>query len=233
MSAISVASDPRTRRRGSGALQRCSSHSSRLCWRCRRVPTRTIAPPRRIGSTTSGTGRRSSTIRSATPGRSRRSWWRRCRFPPAPRWPTSAPAPATSRAISRRRWGRTAPCSRSRSSRRLIAYLRDRAEREQLANVAPLFASLDNPRLPPASIDLILIADTYHHLDHRRAYLPLLIRALRPGGRIAVVDWKPGKLPEGPEPSHKLAPREGHRRDARRRAHARRPSPTSCRTTTF
>ena len=88
----------------------------------------------------------------------------------------------------------------------LIDYLRDRAEREQLANVAPLLASLDNPRLPPASIDLILIADTYHHLDHRRAYLPLLTRALRPGGRIAVVDWKPGKLPEGPEPSHKLAP---------------------------
>ena len=87
----------------------------------------------------------------------------------------------------------------------LIAYLRERAEREQLANVTPLLGSLDNPRLPPASTDLILIADTYHHLDHRRAYLPLLIRALRPGGRVAVVDWKPGKLREGPEPSHKLA----------------------------
>ena len=88
---------------------------------------------------------------------------------------------------------------------RLVVYLRDRAEREQLANVTPILASLDNPRLPPAGVDLILVADTYHHLDHRRAYLPLLIRALRPGGRIAVVDWKPGPLPEGPEPSHKLA----------------------------
>ena len=89
---------------------------------------------------------------------------------------------------------------------RLIVYLRDRAEREQLANVTPVFASFDNPRLPPASTDLILIADTYHHLDHRHRYLPLLTRALRPGGRIAIVDWKPGDLPEGPEPSHKLAP---------------------------
>lgn len=88
----------------------------------------------------------------------------------------------------------------------LVAHLRQRAEREQLANVSPLLASLDNPRLPPASADLILIADTYHHLDRRREYLPQLARALRPGGRVAVVDWKPGRLPEGPEPAHKLPP---------------------------
>jgi predicted methyltransferase len=89
---------------------------------------------------------------------------------------------------------------------RLVVYLRDRAEREQLANVTPVLASFDNPRLPRAGADLILVADTYHHLDHRRRYLPLLARGLRPAGRIAVVDWKPGQLPEGPEPAHKLAP---------------------------
>lgn len=89
---------------------------------------------------------------------------------------------------------------------RLVDWLRDRAEREQLANVTPILASFDNPRLPPGAADVILVADTYHHLDHRRAYLPQLARALRAGGRIAVVDWKPGELPEGPEPPHKLAP---------------------------
>jgi len=87
----------------------------------------------------------------------------------------------------------------------LVVFLRDRAERDGLANVTPVLASFDTPRLPRAAADLILIADTYHHLDHRRRYLPLLTRGLRPGGRIAVVDWKPGQLPQGPEPSHKLA----------------------------
>ena len=91
---------------------------------------------------------------------------------------------------------------------RLVAFLRDRAEREQLANVAPVLASFDNPRLPRASADLILVADTYHHLDHRRRYLPQLARALRPGGRVAIVDWKPGTLPEGPDPAHKLPPEQ-------------------------
>jgi SAM-dependent methyltransferase len=90
----------------------------------------------------------------------------------------------------------------------LIAHLLVRAEREESANLTPILASRDTPRLPPASVDMILIVDTYHHLDHRRAYLPLLTRALRRGGRVAIVDWKPGKLPEGPEPDHKLPPEQ-------------------------
>lgn len=90
----------------------------------------------------------------------------------------------------------------------LVAHLRQRAEQEQLATVTPLLASFDNPRLPAASLDLLLIVDTYHHLDHRRRYLPQLARALRRGGRIAIVDWKPGKLPEGPGPDHKLPPEQ-------------------------
>lgn len=89
----------------------------------------------------------------------------------------------------------------------LVAYLRDRAQRDATANLVPVLASTDNPRLPAAGVDLVLIADTYHHLDHRRRYLPQLHRALRRGGRIAVVDWKSGTLSEGPPPDHKL-PRE-------------------------
>jgi len=87
----------------------------------------------------------------------------------------------------------------------LLTHLRERAEREHSDNLVPLLASADNPRLPSAGVDLILIADTYHHLDHRMRYLPLLRRALRSAGRIAVVDWKAGELPQGPPPEHKLA----------------------------
>jgi len=87
----------------------------------------------------------------------------------------------------------------------LIAYLRERSEREGTANVVPILASHDNPRLPPGSVDVVLIVDTFHHIDDRITYLRNLQRALRPSGRIAVVDWQKRALPVGPEMEHKLA----------------------------
>jgi predicted methyltransferase len=89
----------------------------------------------------------------------------------------------------------------------LVAYLRERAGHEKTPNVVPLLASPSDPRLPLVGVDLILVVDTYHHLDARRTYLPALHRFLRPGGRVAIVDWQKRDLPVGPPMDHKL-PRE-------------------------
>jgi SAM-dependent methyltransferase len=87
----------------------------------------------------------------------------------------------------------------------LVAHLRQRAEREGSANVVPVLASLDNPRLPAGLVDVVLIVDTFHHIDDRVAYFRRLRQALRPPGRIAIVDWQKRELPVGPEMDHKLA----------------------------
>ena len=87
----------------------------------------------------------------------------------------------------------------------MVVQLRERAEREKTDNVVPILASPDNPRIPAASADLILIVDTYHHIDDRLAYLRRLRRCLRPEGRVAIVDWQKRDLPVGPPPDHKLA----------------------------
>jgi cyclopropane fatty-acyl-phospholipid synthase-like methyltransferase len=87
----------------------------------------------------------------------------------------------------------------------LVAYLRDRAEREGTPNVVPILASRDNPRLPRGHVDVMLVLDTYHHLDDRRTYLRALRRFLTPAGRVVVVDWQKRELPVGPPPEHKLA----------------------------
>jgi len=87
----------------------------------------------------------------------------------------------------------------------LIAHLRSRAEQERTPTIVPVLGSMDDPRLPPGALDLVLIVDTYHHLDERRAYLARLGRTLKPGGRIAVVDWQKRDLPVGPPAEHKLA----------------------------
>jgi len=87
----------------------------------------------------------------------------------------------------------------------LVVHLRARAEREQTENVVPILASADEPRLPADSTDVVLIVDTYHHIDDRRGYVRRLQRVLRKRGRVAVVDWQKQALPVGPPPDHKLA----------------------------
>ena len=86
----------------------------------------------------------------------------------------------------------------------LVAHLRARAEREHTDNVIPILASTSNSRLPRTSCDVVLIVDTYHHLDDRLTYLRDLRRVLRRGGRVAIVDWQKRPLPVGPEMEHKL-----------------------------
>ena len=87
----------------------------------------------------------------------------------------------------------------------LVAHLRERAEQEDTANVIPVLASFDDSRLPRGAVDLVLIVDTFHHLDHRLEYLKRLGRVLKPGGRVVVVDWQAKDLPVGPPLEHKIA----------------------------
>jgi len=87
----------------------------------------------------------------------------------------------------------------------LVAHLRERAEHEKTPNVVPVLASPSDPRLPPGGVDLILVVDTYHHINDRRTYVAALRRFLRPDGRVAVVDWQKRELPVGPPMDHKLA----------------------------
>lgn len=87
----------------------------------------------------------------------------------------------------------------------LVTHLRTRAESEHTPNVTPVLGSTDNPRLPRGGVDVILFVDSYHHIDDRLAYLRRLQPALRPRGRIVIVDWHKRELPVGPDPGHKLA----------------------------
>jgi ubiquinone/menaquinone biosynthesis C-methylase UbiE len=78
----------------------------------------------------------------------------------------------------------------------MVQYLRDRASREGLKNVTAIQASGATPNLPEP-VDVILIVDTYHHIGDRETYFRKLTKSLKPGGRIAIIDFKPDS-PEGP-----------------------------------
>ncbi len=88
----------------------------------------------------------------------------------------------------------------------MVAYLRARAAKEGLTNVVAVQATADAPQLP-APVDLVLVVDTYHHIGGRIEYFRRLQRQLRPGGRLAIIDFRKD-APSGPPVEFRFAPEQ-------------------------
>ena len=80
----------------------------------------------------------------------------------------------------------------------MIRALEKRARDEALANVSVVEAAFDDPALPAACCDLVFLANVYKEISDRPAYLLRVAPALRPGGRLAVIDFRPGVSGFGP-----------------------------------
>lgn len=72
------------------------------------------------------------------------------------------------------------------------------------ANYRTILAAPDDPRLPASSVDTIFFCDVLHHISARPGYYKKLDQALKPGGRIVIVDFHKRELPVGPPSSMKL-----------------------------
>lgn len=68
-------------------------------------------------------------------------------------------------------------------------YVRERAREEGRTNVEVIRARYDDPLLPEGGVDLIFLSNAYHHIDDRPSYFRNAQRYLRPGGRIAIVEF--------------------------------------------
>jgi len=72
----------------------------------------------------------------------------------------------------------------------MLELLLERAEERQLANLVTVEATVDDPRLPPASVDMVLMVDVYHELSHPVRVLGHVRRALKEGGRVVLVEFR-------------------------------------------
>ncbi|HEX9182400.1 MAG TPA: methyltransferase [Burkholderiales bacterium] len=86
----------------------------------------------------------------------------------------------------------------------MVRFLGERARREKLSNLVAVAGEPDNPRLPQ-KVDLILLVDVYHHIEERERYFRALGASLRPGGRIAIIDFTLDS-PQGPPRAARVAP---------------------------
>ena len=85
----------------------------------------------------------------------------------------------------------------------MVTAITRRVSREGLRNVN---AQLGSTNLPERSLDAILIVDTYQEVpeEERVAFLRDVARALKPTGRIGIVNYKPGRGGPGPEPERRV-----------------------------
>ena len=86
----------------------------------------------------------------------------------------------------------------------MVKYLAERAKREKRANLVAVAGAPDDPRLPE-KVDLILMVDVFHHIDARANYFRRLAGSLKPGGRVAIVDFRLDS-PVGPPRAARIAP---------------------------
>lgn len=88
--------------------------------------------------------------------------------------------------------------------RSMVDYVTRRAAHEGLNNVTAVLAGEDRTNLPE-KVDLVLIVDTFHHIPNRVAYFGALKAQLKPGGRLAIVDFRKDS-PEGPPVEFRFTP---------------------------
>jgi predicted methyltransferase len=70
------------------------------------------------------------------------------------------------------------------------ALLDKRLKEAGIDNVETILGTDDDPKLPPASIDWIQLVDTYHEFQKPEAMLAKLRAALKPGGKVALIEYR-------------------------------------------
>jgi predicted methyltransferase len=85
----------------------------------------------------------------------------------------------------------------------MLEMLRAKVAKASLVNVVPVLATESDAKLPRQELDLVLMVDVYHELPKPSATLAQVRAALRPEGRLALVEYR-GEDPDVPiKPEHK------------------------------
>ena len=71
----------------------------------------------------------------------------------------------------------------------LIEHIKKSAREEGLSNIRAIVCDQDDTKLPPNSVDLVFMADTYHHFELPAKTMASVYRALRKGGQLIVIDY--------------------------------------------
>ncbi len=75
-------------------------------------------------------------------------------------------------------------------SPKFLDHIRDSSRQAGQLNVETQLCTADSTELPPESVDVAFICDTYHHFEFPQKTMASLFRAMKPGGRVILIDFR-------------------------------------------
>ncbi len=72
----------------------------------------------------------------------------------------------------------------------MLSRLKENMEKAGVRNVVPILGTNDDPKLPPGSLDWVLLVDVYHELQQPKATLARMREALKTDGKVALVEYR-------------------------------------------
>lgn len=86
----------------------------------------------------------------------------------------------------------------------MIEAIQRRVQREGLRNVETVLGAADHPSLPRAQLDAALMVETLYEVEDRQSLLTNVLSALKPGGRLGIVEYRPDGGGPGPGRDQRL-----------------------------
>jgi ubiquinone/menaquinone biosynthesis C-methylase UbiE len=86
----------------------------------------------------------------------------------------------------------------------MIVLLKEKRQERNALNVTPILATPRNPNLPPASVDIALIVDAYHEFSFPKEVMEHIVSALKPDGRLVLVEYRGEDPSIAIKPLHKM-----------------------------
>ncbi|MBD3675130.1 MAG: class I SAM-dependent methyltransferase [Planctomycetaceae bacterium] len=88
---------------------------------------------------------------------------------------------------------RVGPCGKVYAvdiSEEFTSHIKKTAKEQGLTNIQTVVCKPDSVELPPNSVDLVFICDTYHHFEYPYKTMRSIHRALKPGGEVVLIDFQ-------------------------------------------
>ena len=87
----------------------------------------------------------------------------------------------------------------------MVRHMHHKAMSEGVANLRVVLGKSDDPDIP-SQADIVFVCDVLHHVPNQTVFLDKLAHEMKPGARLVLIEFKEGKLPQGP-PEHLKLPR--------------------------